>query len=86
MKSKADKKCLKSIIKTFLILRGGEVRIDEITRFINKYNFGMGRYKGFSTSEIARILIPRADDNLLGGLERRVEGSTYYYSYKKECN
>ena len=86
MKSKADKKCLKSIIKTYLILNGKEVRIDEIVQFVNRYSFGMGRYKGFTPGELSRILIPRADDSILCGLERRLDGGTYYYSYNKECN
>lgn len=83
MKSKTDKKVLKSIIKTFLILKGKEVRIGEITDFINQYNFGLGRYKGFTTNEVSSLLIPRADDTILGGLQRRLEGATYYYSYEK---
>lgn len=83
MKSKTDKKVLKSIIKTFLILKGKEVRIGEIADFVNSYNFGMGRYRGLTTSELSRLLIPRADDNILSGLNRRVDGTTYYYSYEK---
>ena len=83
MKSKTDKKVLKSIIKTFLILKGKEVRIGEIVDFVNSYNFGMGRSRGFSTNELSKLLIPRRDDNILGGLNRRVDGSTYYYSYDK---